>query len=179
MFIMKTSQGTCSQLFSHILFTILLYRKSRNENIKLFWHDRKCAFSTRSFQTHWHAHAAIHTGHSSICSRWWGNMFWKKYTDLGKLLSFVVDSICVATRQYNDASRSHDHLPTPARTNVTRRSISNHNIYFSHSDWYSIGFIRVWYRTSGTETSLRPNDATPIVQPPKTLLNPSSEGTRI
>ena len=47
---------------------------------------------------------------------------------------------------FYDASRSHDQLPTPACMKVTRRSISHSDISFSHSDWYSVGFIRVWYR---------------------------------
>ena len=37
-------------------------------------------------------------------------MFWKKYADLGKLLSFVVDSICVATRQNHMITYLHPHV---------------------------------------------------------------------
>lgn len=47
-------------------------------------------------------------------------------------------AVCAGTRQCTvyskDASRSHGQLPTPARTNVTRRSITNLNFFFSHSD---------------------------------------------
>ena len=37
-------------------------------------------------------------------------MFRKKYADLGKLLSFVVDSICVATRQDHMITYLHPHV---------------------------------------------------------------------